>query len=47
MSPKNDGFKDPFRPNTKQTLTSFYEVPIDVIEDAEVSTQWATEAIEK
>ena len=37
----------PFRPNPKQTLKSFYEVPIDVIEDAEVSTQWATEAIEK
>jgi DNA transformation protein and related proteins len=47
MSPKNDGFKDPFRPNAKQTLTSFYEVPIDVIEDAEVLTLWATKAVEK
>ena len=47
MSPKNDGFKDPFRPNTKQTLTSFYEVLIDVIEDAESLTQWATQAVEK
>ena len=36
----------PFRPNTKQTLTSFYEVPIDVIEDVEALTQWATEAAE-
>ena len=37
----------PFRPNTKQTLTSFYEVPIDVIEDVEALTQWATEAAER
>ncbi len=37
----------PFRPNTKQTLKSFYEVPVDIIEDAEVLTQWATEAIER
>lgn len=41
---KEHGMK-PFRP--KQTLTSFYEVPIDVIEDAEVLTQWASEAIER
>lgn len=34
----------PFRPNAKQTLTSFYEVPIDVIEDVEALTQWAAEA---
>ena len=37
----------PFRPNAKQTLKSFYEVPIDIIEDAEALTQWATEAVEK
>ena len=43
---KEHGMK-PFRPNAKQTLKSFYEVPIDVIEDAEVLTQWATEAVEK
>ena len=35
----------PFRPNAKQTLTSFYEVPIDVIEEAEAVTRWAKEAI--
>lgn len=35
----------PFRPNAKQTLKSFYEVPIEIIEDAEVLTQWAQEAI--
>lgn len=41
---KKYGMK-PFRPNAKQTLTSFYEVPIDVIEDAEALTQWATAAV--
>ena len=40
---KEHGMK-PFRPNAKQTLTSFYEVPIDVIEDVEALTQWAAEA---
>ncbi|MGQ0555091.1 MAG: TfoX/Sxy family protein [Nitrospiraceae bacterium] len=43
---KERGMK-PFRPNAKQTLKSFYEVPIDIIEDAEALTQWATEAVEK
>jgi DNA transformation protein len=43
---KEHGMK-PFRPNTKQTLKSFYEVPIDIIEDAEALTQWATEAVER
>lgn len=37
----------PFRPNVKQTLKSFYEVPVDVLEDAEILTQWATEAVER
>lgn len=43
---KQAGMK-PFRPNTKQTLKSFYEVPVDMIEDAEALTQWATEAVER
>lgn len=43
---KKHGMK-PFRPNAKQTLQSFYEVPIDVLEDAETLTHWATEAIER
>ena len=34
----------PFRPNAKQTLKSFYEVPVDVIEDSEQLTQWASDA---
>jgi DNA transformation protein and related proteins len=43
---KAHGMKS-FRPNAKQTLTSFYEVPVDVIEDAEALTEWATEAAER
>jgi hypothetical protein len=31
----------PFRPNAKQTQISFYEVPIDVLEDAEQLVAWA------
>ena len=43
---KEQGMK-PFRPNATQTLKSFYEVPIDVIEDAETLTTWAAQAIER
>ena len=35
----------PFRPNAKQTLKSFYEVPVDVIEDPEALTSWAMQSI--
>lgn len=31
----------PFRPNAKQTLKTYYEVPVDIIEDAEQLTTWA------
>ncbi len=34
----------PFRPTPKQTLTSYYEVPVDVLEDAEALTAWAARA---
>ncbi len=34
----------PFRPNAKQTLKSFYEVPIDVLEDTEQVVAWAVES---
>jgi DNA transformation protein len=37
----------PFRPNPKQTLKSFYEVPADILEDAERLTTWAEQAIKK
>ena len=36
----------PFRPNPKQTLKSYYQVPADVIEDADELRQWAVKAIE-
>ena len=36
----------PFRPNAKQTLKSYYQVPGDVIEDADELREWATKAIE-
>lgn len=34
----------PFRPNAKQTLNSYYEVPVDILEDAEELTIWAQQA---
>jgi DNA transformation protein len=35
----------PFRPNPKQTLKTYYEVPVDVMEDGEQLTTWATRAV--
>jgi len=35
----------PFRPNPKQTLKSYYQVPVDVIEDADELCEWALKAI--
>jgi DNA transformation protein len=35
----------PFRPNAKQTLKTYYEVPVDVVEDAERLTTWAVQAL--
>ena len=34
----------PFRPNKKQTLKNYYEVPIDVVEDTDQLTAWARES---
>ncbi len=34
----------PFRPNPRQTLKNYYEVPPDVLEDAEAFVQWARRA---
>lgn len=34
-----------FQPNTKQQLTSYYEVPADIIEDAAELIAWAREAV--
>lgn len=35
----------PFRPNAKQTLTSYYEVPVDIIEDDDALVAWARQAV--
>ena len=35
----------PFRPSATQTLRSYYEVPLEVMEDAEELTAWARAAI--
>ena len=40
---KEHGMK-PFRPNAKQTLKSFYEVPVDIMEEAEQLIDWAQDA---
>jgi DNA transformation protein and related proteins len=34
-----------FSPSAKQQLTSYFEVPADVVEDANELTRWAEEAI--
>ena len=36
---------EPFRPNERQTLKSYYEVPPDVLADPEALLSWAGEAI--
>lgn len=41
---KDHGMK-PFRPNPKQTLKTYYEVPVDVMEDGEQLTTWAVRAV--
>ena len=35
----------PFQPNAKQTLKSYYQVPVDIIEDADELREWAEAAI--
>jgi len=34
----------PFRPSAKQTLNNYYEVPVDVLENAGELTTWAQQA---
>ena len=34
----------PFPPNVKQTLKTYYEVPVDLIEDQEQLSAWAARA---
>ena len=35
----------PFRPNPKQTLRSYYQVPVEIIEDGDRLAVWAEAAI--
>ncbi len=35
----------PFRPNGKQILRHYYEVPVDILEDAEQLRAWARQAV--
>jgi DNA transformation protein and related proteins len=35
-----------FRPNGKQTLKSYYQVPMEIIEDADVLREWAVKAVQ-
>ncbi len=34
----------PFRPNAKQTLKTYFEVPVEIVEDAEQLVAWAAQA---
>ncbi len=36
---------EPFRPNPRQTLKTYYEVPVDVLEDDRTLVQWAETAV--
>ena len=36
----------PFKPNVKQTLKNYYEVPADILEDDERLAEWAKNAVE-
>jgi DNA transformation protein len=35
----------PFSPNPKQTLVTYYEVPVDIVEDRDALTAWAKRAV--
>ena len=35
----------PFRPNRKQTLKSYYQVPVEIVEDRDRLAAWANEAV--
>lgn len=41
------GGMKPFRPNARQTLTTYYEVPVEIIEDGEQLAAWAERAIRR
>ncbi len=35
----------PFRPSEKQTLRRYYQVPVDITEDADALQRWARESV--
>ena len=35
----------PFRPNARQTLASYYQVPVEILEDNEQLCDWAVKAV--
>jgi DNA transformation protein and related proteins len=35
----------PFQPNERQTLTSYWEVPADVLENPGLAVEWARDAV--
>ena len=35
----------PFRPSARQSLASYYEVPVDVLEDSRTLERWAEAAV--
>ena len=35
----------PFRPNSKQTLKTYYQVPVDILENHDQLADWAQKAI--
>jgi len=35
----------PFRPNARQTLVNYYEVPADILEDSTLLARWARAAL--
>ncbi|MBI1883859.1 MAG: TfoX/Sxy family protein [Chlamydiae bacterium] len=39
--------RKPFRPSVKQVLKTYYEVPADVLEDADELKNWALRAVEE
>lgn len=40
---RNRGMK-PFKPTSTQTLKNYYEVPIEILEDSDHLTTWASQA---
>lgn len=36
----------PFRPSARQTLKSYYQVPVEIIEDADQLARWAGRAVQ-